>query len=89
MRRGQGLLIAAVVGGAGALWAARQPGGISGTCRRLQQGVRDVQAGQDPAAVCKRFLAGTDEEPAGNYANEAVAMDLTGFQEPYRDQLSS
>ena len=85
MRR-NGLLLVAL--GAGAFWASRQPGGLPGTWQRLQQGARDIAAGQDPRAVGKRFIAGTDEEPAGMYAAEADE-ELTGVDQPYRDMVSS
>ena len=81
--------LGAIVVGAGAYWASRQPGGIAGTWGRLVQGVRDVAAGQDPRAVGKRFLAGTDEEPAGVYTQEALpASVMGGYQWPDRDMAS-
>jgi hypothetical protein len=83
----RGLWFAAAAGAA--YWASRQPGGISGTWRRLQQGVRDIGAGQDPRAVGKRFLSGRDEEPALGYEEPAVAEPaVTGVQQPYRDMVS-
>lgn len=75
--------------GAGAYWASKQPGGIPGTWKRLQQGVKDIAAGQDPQAVGRRFIAGRDEEPAGMYTEEPGTTTSTGeFQSPYRDYVS-
>lgn len=89
MKRGQGLLTAAVIGGA-AYWASKQPGGIKGTFQRAQQGFRDIMAGQDPRQVGKRFLSGHDEEPAGYYTEEpATTTEQHTFQQPYRDQMST
>ena len=81
----KGMLVGAAVGMA-AYWASRQPGGVPGTWRRLTQGLKDVQAGQDPVAVGKQFISGRDEEPAGIYTDEAAAQP--GYQEPYRDFVS-
>ncbi|HEU4751511.1 MAG TPA: hypothetical protein VFU47_00285, partial [Armatimonadota bacterium] len=84
----RGLLVGAAIAGA-AYWASRQPGGIKGTIDRLQQGFRDIQAGQDPVAVGKRFFRGGTEEPAGMYTNDPdVEAAPTGFQQPYRDYVS-
>jgi hypothetical protein len=72
-----------------AYWASRQPGGIKGTWDRLQQGFRDIQAGQDPMAVGKRFISGGTEEPAGVYTQEPdMTTSAGGYQEPYRDYVS-
>lgn len=85
----RGLMIAALAG-AGVYWASRQRGGINGTWGRLRQGARDIAAGQDPLAVGRRFLAGTDEEPAGYYTEEAETLSELGPpQSPYRDYVSS
>jgi hypothetical protein len=88
----KGVLLGAAVAGA-AYWASRQPGGIPGTWGRLQQGVRDVAAGQDPLAVGKRFLRGGDEEPAGVYDTEpdahAALPALGQPQQPYRDYVTA
>ncbi len=86
MRR-DALFLAAL--GAGAYWASRQPGGIPGTWKRLQQGVRDIAAGQDPRAVGKRFIAGRDEEPAGMLLEAVPATPDLAPQEPYSYQVST
>jgi hypothetical protein len=75
--------------GAAAYWASRQPGGINGTWRRLQQGARDVAAGQDPLAVGRRFLRGTDEEPAGHEAGGTSATAGLAPQQPDGGMLGS
>jgi len=81
------------VGGAlaaAAYWASRQPGGIQGTCERMQQSVRDIAAGQDPAAVCKRFMSGGTEEPAGAYTAEPdVQTSVGNYLPPYRDHMTT
>lgn len=77
------LLLAGLVGAG--YWASRQPGGVPGTLRRLTQGLKDVAAGQDPAGVWRRFVRGTDEEPAGFYTEDAVPSTAGGYQTPYRD----
>jgi hypothetical protein len=84
----KGVLLGAAVAGA-AYWASKQPGGIKGTWDRLQQGFRDVQAGQDPVAVGKRFLAGRSEEPVGVYTEGPESVDTAGgYQPPYRDYVT-
>jgi hypothetical protein len=70
-------------------WASQQPGGVPGTLRRLTQGLRDVAAGQDPSAVWRRFVRGTDEEPAGLYTEELAPAPSGGYQSPYRDWESA
>ena len=80
--------MAAALGGA-AYWASKQPGGIKGTWDRMQQGFRDIQAGQDPMRVGKRFISGRDEEPAGMYTEETTAYTPgVTYQEPYRDMMT-
>ena len=85
--RGKAFLLLGLAGAG--YWASQQPGGISGTLRRLTQGLRDVAAGQDPAAVGRRFIRGTDEEPAGLYTEELAPASAGGYQSPYRDWESA
>jgi len=86
----KGLLIGAALG-AGAYWASRQPGGVTGTWGRLQQGVRDVMSGQDALAVGKRFLAGQDQERADVYMGSDDSKRTEGLlqPQPYQDMVSS
>jgi hypothetical protein len=69
----RGLLMAAVLGGA-AYWASKQPGGMKGTWNRLQQGMRDIQNGQDPRMVAQRFIQGKDPLPNDPAQADAVAQ---------------
>lgn len=80
------LLLAGLVGAG--YWASKQPGGVPGTLRRLTQGLKDVAAGQDPQAVWRRFVRGTDEEPAGYYTEEPLSAAAGAYPNPYRDYES-
>lgn len=53
---------AAVVGSL--YWAARQPGGISGTWNRLKAAAGDIKNGADPMNVGRRFIRGEQQAPA-------------------------
>jgi hypothetical protein len=87
MRRG--LLLGAAAAAGAAYWASKQPGGIQGTWDRVQQSVKDMQAGQDPMAVCKRFFSGGTEEPAGMYVNEPdFEVTKTTNEQPFRDYVT-
>lgn len=59
------LLFGAAMVGA-AYWASKQPGGMQGTWKRLQKGIEEIQKGENPQEVIRRFLSGTEairEEP--------------------------
>lgn len=84
----KGILLAALAGGAAYYWASQQPGGCSGTWDRFVQGVQDIQAGQDPVAVGKRFFGGSVEEPAG-MVTEGLPWDsyLGEHPNPHTEQV--